>query len=64
MSRTLVQLDIRCKQHREFAPDCPACCFVRRFDTEFERLRQRRAELIRQLCGKLRAGEVIPVEIL
>ena len=64
MSRTLVQLDIRCKQHQEFAPDCGACCFVRKFEMEFERLRQRRAELIRQLRGKLRSGDVVPIEIL
>jgi hypothetical protein len=60
----MVQLDIRCKQHRQFTSDCPACCFVRRFDTEFDRLRQRRAELIRQLRDKLRSADVVPVEIL
>jgi hypothetical protein len=64
MSRTLVQLDIRCRQHQEFTPECADCCFVRKFDTDFERLRQRRAELIRQLRGKLRSGDVVPVDIL
>jgi hypothetical protein len=64
MSRTLVQLDIRCKQHQTFTPECAACCFVRKFETEFERLRQRRAELIRQLRGKLRSGDVVPIDIL
>jgi len=64
MSLTNVQLDIRGKQHRKFTPDCGACCFVRKFEMDFDRLRQRRAELIRQLRGKLRSGEVVPVEIL
>jgi len=64
MSRTLVQLDIHCKQHREFTPDCSACGFIWKFEMEFNRLRQRRAELIRQLRGKLRSGDVVPEEIL
>jgi hypothetical protein len=64
MSGTLVRLDTRCKQHREFTPDCGACCFIRKFEIEFQKLRQRRAELIRQLRGKLRSGDVVPVEIL
>jgi len=64
VSRTLVQIDIRCKQHREFKPDCGACCFIRKFEMEFEKLRRRRAEVIRLLCNKLRSGDVVPVEIL
>jgi hypothetical protein len=64
MSRTFIQLDIRCKEHRELTPDCAACSFVRKFEIEFQKLRQRRAELIRQLRGKLRSGDVVPVEIL
>jgi hypothetical protein len=64
MSRTLVQLDIRCKQHRDFTGDCPACYFIRRFETDFQKLRQRRAELIRQLREKLRSGEVVVIEII
>jgi hypothetical protein len=64
LSRMLVQFDICGKEHRKLTSDCNAYCFVRRFEVEFEKLRQRRAELIRQLCGKLRSGEVIPVEIL
>jgi hypothetical protein len=52
MSTTLVQLDIRCKQHWEFTPECGACCSVRRFDTEFDRRRQGRAELLRQQGGQ------------
>ncbi len=64
MHRTNFQLDLRCKEHRTFAFDCAACCFVRRFDTEFDRLRQRRADLIRQLRDKLWSGDVVPLEIL
>jgi len=60
----LVQPDIRGKEHRKLTSDCNAYCFVRRFEVEFEKLRQRRAELIRQLCGKLRSGEAVPLEIL
>jgi hypothetical protein len=57
---TLVRIDIRCKLHREVKSDCGACCFFRKFEMKFEKLRRRRAELIRQLCGELRSGEVIP----
>ncbi len=64
MHRTNFQLDIRCKEHPGFTGDCPACCFVRRFDTEFDRLRQRRAILVRQLREKLRSGEVVVIEII
>jgi hypothetical protein len=31
---------------------------------DFQKLRQRRAELIRQLQERLRSGDVIPLEIL
>jgi hypothetical protein len=64
MTGTLVRLDIRCKQHRDFSSDCPTCTFVRNFETAFQMLQQRRRELIRQLCKKLRSGDVVPVEIL
>ena len=64
MSRTLVQLDIRCKQHLEFTADCKACSFVRRFETEFDKLRQRRAVLVRQLREQLRTGVVVVIDIV
>ena len=64
MHRTNFQLDIRCKEHQTFTFDCVACCFVRRFDTEFDRLRQRRAALVHQLRDKLRSGEVVVIEII
>ena len=64
MRGTLVRLEIRCKQHRDFSPDCSACTFVRNFESAFGRLQERRRDLIRQLCKRLRAGDVVPVEIL
>jgi hypothetical protein len=64
MHRTNFQLDLRCGKHPDFTSDCPACCFVRRFDTEFDKLRQRRALLVRQLREKLRSGDVVVIEII
>jgi hypothetical protein len=64
VARTLLQLDLRCREHEAFTSDCPACCFVRRFDSEFDRLRQRRAILVRQLREKLRSGDVIAIDIV
>jgi len=64
VTRTQFQLDLRCRQHQEFTADCPACCFVRRFDLDFDRLRQRRATLVRQLRDKLRSGEVVAIDIV
>ena len=64
MHRTNFQLDLRCKEHPDFKGDCPACRCVRRFDAELERLRQRRATLVRQLREKIRSGEVVVVEII
>ena len=64
MPRTQFQLELRCRKHPQFAGDCPACYFVRRFDADFESLRRRRAVLVRQLREKLRSGEVIVIEIL
>ncbi len=37
---------------------------LEKFVMDFQKLRQRRAELIRQLRDKLRSGDVAPVEIL
>jgi hypothetical protein len=53
MHGTLVRLDIRCKEHRDFTPDCATCGFVRSFESSFRMLQERRRELIRQLCKKL-----------
>jgi hypothetical protein len=55
---------LRCRPHPEFTADCHACCFVRRFDTEFDKLRQRWAVLVRHLRERLRSGEVIVIEIV
>jgi hypothetical protein len=64
MPRNQFQLDLRCRKHRDFTGDCPSCCYVRHFDVEFDKLRQRRATLVRQLREKLRAGEVIAIDIV
>jgi hypothetical protein len=48
---------------RAEAPDCPGCRFVRRFEAEFEQLRERRDELVAELKRKLRHGRVIIIDI-
>ncbi len=64
MHRTQFHLDIRGKEHRTFTFDCSAGCFVRRFGTVFDRLRQRRTALVHQRRDKLSSGEVVVIEIV
>lgn len=63
MRHNLVQIELRCKEHESEDPDCPGCRYVRRFESEFEQLRERRDELITELKRKLRRGRVILIDI-
>jgi hypothetical protein len=56
MPRIQFQLDLRCQKHPDYTGDCTACCFVRHFDVEFDKLRQRRATLVRLLLDKMISG--------
>ena len=61
--RNLVQVEIRCKQHESFAPDCDKCCFVRRLEDGFRELRVRRQRMVTDLKNELAKGGVILIDL-
>ncbi len=61
--KSLVQVEIRCREHEREEPTCPACRFLRSAERNLVYLRSRRDSLFRQICARLAANELIIIDL-
>ncbi len=61
--KSLVQVEIRCRQHEPDEPTCPACRFLRNTERNLLYLRSRRDYLLGQIKARLASNELIIIDL-